>query len=259
MSRLKFFVSAFVISWQVSTGQDIQFHSSVEAKAFSSREAFDLFIGADEHVSDAKYRQYQEEFSRLLGKVAKFQPEAKSYEFVKKSFYWVHRKSLKWYKSYGKLSQVLSEGNYDCVTGTALLALIYDHYEVAYTIYEFDTHVLMMVHSVDGDVLLESTDPFDGVVYGAEAIQDKIEALKDKEQNIARIFTTVNLQELAGLQYYNIAASHYSNHDVAMAMNYIHKAESLYPCERIVGIREMLENKVENESISYVANGSLVK
>merc|ERR1711879_443549 len=76
---------------------------------------------------------------------------------LEKMFFKVHNKNLKWYDNYVTLDQLLEHGDYDCLTGTAMYALILQELDIPYTIQEFDFHVLIIARLAEKDVILEST------------------------------------------------------------------------------------------------------
>lgn len=57
-------------------------------------------------------------------------------------------------------------------------------------------------------------------------------------------YTTINLQQLAGLQYFNESAKYYLSKDYVNAMEMVLKAYELYPSERSVKLMQLVINKI---------------
>jgi hypothetical protein len=156
------------------------------------------------------------------------------------------------------LSDLLQDGKYDCLTGTALYAIILSELGVDYSIYEFDFHVFL-VASVNGDsVLLESTDPYYGFVNRSDQISKHINQYLTGEESpqnsnapvgsnghqySSHINNRITLNELAGLQYFNLAINAFNQGEVELASSLLNKANLLYPSQRIKEIQKVFANR----------------
>ena len=158
-------------------------------------------------------------------------------------FYRVHRKQLKRYKQYSSLEETIDKGYYDCVTGTALYAGIYTALGFDVYIKESTYHVYLIIKSDEGDVLIESTDPLNGVVADSEmisgweniytiqyALSDEI----DKEFNFKKVSKEgISNNQLLGLLYFNQAVRFYNQERLTDSMGYIEAGIKYYPSDRM--------------------------
>ncbi len=220
----------------------LYFHSDFEEKIFQNpnKTAFELFMAADPAMTNDKYNSFASEYAQLVADIDHLKTKVKDdSRFLQKAFYKIHRKQLGWYENHVTLSETLDSKKYDCLTGTALFALILDDLGYAYQILEFDFHVFVIVQSDNGQVLLEATDPMDGFVTDAIEIQNRIDSniqsvdLLNAEVQKTYIRNEISLTALAGLQYFNIAVNFYNNREYKKASDFIKKADLLYPSERI--------------------------
>lgn len=168
-------------------------------------------------------------------------------------FYTVHRKYLKEYKPYKGFSSLLDQGTYNCLTATALYAILLDELGISYQVYETDYHIFLLAETAEGEqILLETTDPLYGFVSDPEEIQQRIKEIcndafaegKVFDRNYfdfdLQVFRPVNLQQLAGLQYYNRAAYLYNTQKPDQAALALSKGRLLYQAERFDKLAQLL-------------------
>jgi hypothetical protein len=168
-------------------------------------------------------------------------------------FYTVHRKYLKEYKPYMSFFSLLDQGAYNCLTATALYAILLDELGISYQVYETDYHIFLLAETAEGEqILLETTDPLYGFVSGREEIKQRIkdicnDALAEGEvldrpyfDFDLQVFRPINLQQLAGLQYYNQAAYLYNTQRPGQAAVSLSKGRLLYQAERFDKLAQLL-------------------
>lgn len=173
--------------------------------------------------------------------------------FLKHVFYTVHRKMLGEYEQYVTFSEIFGKAKkYDCVTGTALYALILDDLGVHYEIHETDYHVYLMASLGGKEYLFESTDPLNGFAWESAEIAERrdfvnkesirintelaMEGLASNKpdlQSPVYIDNVVNLRQLAGLHYYNQALKNFNEESYQEAYKMIIIAQGIYPTQRI--------------------------
>ncbi len=167
----------------------------------------------------AKLRRFIE---NITLKKRRFKNES---QFLSHVFYKTHEKFLKTYTAHATVTDIFSKGEYDCVSGTALYAILLDQLNIDYTIKEFDYHVLLLINA-DKTYMIESTDPLHGFVehkkeihsrisdYANEAEKSvklaKIGSEKSEKQHPESINNDINLKQLLGLQYFNNAVYFYN-------------------------------------------------
>lgn len=255
---MKSFLSIFpflLLAVGTAQGQcaDCVFHSTFESQAFSSQDPIQILLASDPDIDLTKYNAYRVDLEKLGQKLQKKIALKNVKRGIERAFYFTHRKKLSWYENYVTLSDLLEKGKYDCLTGTALYAILLDQLSIPYKIYEFDYHVLIVARPGQDSVLIESTDPIYGFLDDPEAISAHIAqylgngaqttvrgtpvGAKGKDQYSSHIFNTITLHELAGLQYFNLAIDAYNHGQIVEAEAMLHKAKILYPGRRIEEIQ----------------------
>lgn len=197
---------------------------------------------------------------KLSDKRAKFKNEQ---TFLRHVFLKTHQQFLKEYKVYTTFNDLLREGNYNCLTATALYALILEHLGLEYEIIETNYHIFLLAETSYGQVLLESTDPLDGFVIKTQEIESKISHYRqnpsvDSNRNKisyqfkASLYNSVGLDGIHGLLYYNLAVDAYNKQDLVSTINYLEKASSFYNSQRLEEFSEIvfltvLESKIKTD------------
>jgi hypothetical protein len=165
--------------------------------------------------------------------------------WLKKVYRETHKLFLKNYQQYASFEDIFSSGNYDCLTGTALYAMIFESLGVKYKIYETNYHVFILLQTIKGDVLIESTDPHNGFIANQQLINQKLEEYRqlksDELENSDKssyefkhkIFRETNLKELVGLLNFNAAVLYYNKGKLIEASNSLSIANNYYCSERI--------------------------
>ncbi len=214
-----------------------------------------------QHVTISKQEQIKQELEAEVLSYSELLQKAKDQSrFVKKLFYKIQRDRLTNYANNARLDDLfIGQKNYDCVTGTAVYALVLDELGIDYSIKETDFHVYLLVHLPGKDILLEPTDPINGFIDNPIVIGDRIRAYRNgdafgssnndvlstssKVDSYSTSFfrdRIISLAELAGLQYYNLATDAFNNGKYTEANSLIEIALTLYPNDRFYGFRDIL-------------------
>ena len=187
-------------------------------------------------AADESLDELNDLVAHLQSKRAKYRSERR---FLSYLFYKVHRHYLKRYRSHTTLYELLSQGNYDCVTGSALYALLFDALGISYQIHEFPYHVYLTVTTADqATIMIESTDPQYGFVTDAKEQAARYQHYRQRKEEEAyyhydfTIQETINLLELAGLSYFNEAVEHYNKQELQPARRLLQQARCLYASPR---------------------------
>ncbi|GGZ36272.1 hypothetical protein GCM10007049_32040 [Echinicola pacifica] len=203
---------------------------------------------------------------KLVDKLDKSAKKKKFTEwFLAEVFYKSHQYALKDYQRHSTFNDLLEEGKYDCVSGSALFAYFLDRYEFNYEIIETDFHVFVLVHQDDKTYVMESTEPRAGLITDQASVKEyignflpasgikkskaasELAGIKHNEGNT--IYSSINLKQLAGLQYYNDAVFHFNEGDVETAKRQLYKAKQIYAVERVLALDEYL-NGEEKKSLA---------
>lgn len=193
-------------------------------------------------------------------------------EFLSVLFSKTHRQFLRSYTDYASFGETLKTGSYNCLTGTALYALILDHLQINYQIIETNYHIFLLAGSGNENVLIEATDPKDGFVTDPARIHERITLYKQNtvERSGAsktyykyesELYNEVNLDEMLGLLHYNLSIVAYNHHDLPAAIGQLREAMALYHSARLeefvrlihlTVIESSLEASVKSKCLSEI-------
>jgi tetratricopeptide (TPR) repeat protein len=183
----------------------------------------------------------------------------------------VHNNYLKKYILDNRFHQIFDKGEYNCVSASALYAIIFDSLKIPYTIKETPTHVYLIAYPVSDAIRVETTDPVFGYYQYNEQFKTKyITSLKQNkliseeefsQQNIEDLFnkyylsdTSITLSQLIALQYVNDALFKLEKQDYKGAYSQLEKAYLFYPSRRVcytllyTGMNILLSNEFINTS-----------
>ena len=122
------------------------------------------------------------------------------------------------YTQYATFSETLNKGRYNCLTGTALYALLLDHFGIGYNIMKQLSYFLL-AETDDGQALFEATDPIDGFVTDSKQLHigfNSISGIRLRNclstaKDIMlhdELYQPVGLPELLGLLHYKFPSRH---------------------------------------------------
>lgn len=213
---------------------------------------FNLLINVHADVKATEKEALSQELENFIRKLRRKQDRYQSEErLVRYIFYKVHNRYLKHYRQHTDLYELLNKGYYDCITGTAFYAMIFDALDIDYRIHELPYHVYMTVDVEDKpqDVLLESTDGMAGFVNDPQEIASrKAVYVQEAEQEDADFYQygfeikeVISLQQLAALNYYNEAVIYYNQQQLDKASTYLEQAQQLYPAPRMEALQNLID------------------
>jgi hypothetical protein len=233
----------------------ILINTTVEARNSSEPTFLSLFIRQDIAPIDNETLQgYQQQYFELMEKLKAKQLVAKSDAvFLKHVFYSVHKKMLGEYSQYVSFDKIFEETQqYDCVTGTALYAIILQELGYEYEIHETDYHVYLVAKANAKEYLFESTDPLNGFAWrtseiklrqemvnktsvkiNAQSAFSGVSSSNETKQAPVYINNVVDLKALSGLHYYNQALKNFNEANYSLAFKLIMIAQGLHPTKRI--------------------------
>ncbi|HTF18278.1 MAG TPA: hypothetical protein VK658_09415 [Chryseolinea sp.] len=168
---------------------------------------------------------------------------------------------LRNYAEYATFSETINKGTYNCLTGTALYALLLEHFDIPYQVIETNYHIFLVAETENGRVLLEATDRQNGVLLGESKIEARIkeyrQGLPSKSdhsktyyQYEADVYRQVTLDELTGLLYYNRAIVAYNQHDLPAAIDRLIKSSERYQSPRTLEFAAILQITVAASDLS---------
>jgi len=219
-----------------------------------------VFIGTDgSQVNASNFENYLDEVAR---KRDNFRNDQAYLEFIFNS---THRKFLKNFKAYSSFGQLLKNGSYNCLTATALYALVLEQTGIKYEIIETNYHIFLMAYTDEGSVLMETTDPVKGFVTDSREIEKRINTYKEKENELkenknqdhyqldCNLYNVVKLEEMAGLLHYNLAIAAHNDHQLELSIEHLDQATNLYNSPRMEALTRLVllsvvESKMDAES-----------
>jgi hypothetical protein len=172
-------------------------------------------------------------------------------QFVRQIFVKTHSRFLRTFKDNATFSQLFSNGNYNCLTATALLGVALQHFNYSFKIFETNHHIFILVDTERGTALLETTDPFDGFTTDPKLIDKKIAGYKnatasDTDSRViqyqfrSRLYNEVTLEELAGLLHFNLATNAYNAKNYEQSLVHLEYSGALYQSSRIIEFSDVL-------------------
>lgn len=199
------------------------------------------------NITDTEVQEKYQELERIVYKLNRKLKKAKSMEqFLNYFFYYVHRTQLKNYRLYATLGDLMTSKDYDCVSGTALYALLLDALHINFSVREMTYHMYLEIPLEDGVAFIESTDPLSGLVIGEEAILAR-KATYQAEEIDQKVYdqpirARVGMPELIGLSYFNAAVYRYNQQQLTPARHYLRQAIRWYPAERMYALQALIES-----------------
>ena len=196
--------------------------------------------------------------------------------FLKKVFYRTHRELLHQYNPAASVPQTLETGKYGCMSGTALYAIILNHFDFDFEIIETTGHVYLQVNLDNRKVLFESTLATDGFITNVRKIARATQQYSENSRKNTSLMTIsgigkqtagveiyakrINLKELSGLQYYNTAIFDMGDEAFDKAYWNAEKSVSLYPCKRTKKLMEIVINKIlQSKSLTRDQKSGILK
>ena len=168
----------------------------------------------------------------------------KETDFLQYTFNQTHRKFLKHYKQYCTFTELVDDGTYNCLTATALYALLLEHFQIEYKIVETNYHIFLLAKTNEGTILLETTDPLNGFISNPKQVEKRLSTYKqnellkkDSDKTLYaynfNLYNVVDLDQMLGLMYYNLAVDAYNQHEINSAIGYLDQAIAYYQSPRI--------------------------
>ena len=220
-----------------------------------------VFMGEEQALNATQI--YSEELAPFIRNMKNKRGSSET-AWLKKVYRETHQLFLKNYKQYASFEDIFSTGNYDCLTGTSLYALIFESLGVTYKIFETNYHVFILLQTSKGDVLIESTDPHNGFITNQQIVKLKLQEYQHlKADELAdsgkssynvkhKIFRETNLHELVGLLNFNAAVFYFNEGNLIEASQSLAIANNYYRSERIeefagILIASILSSNLEEE------------
>lgn len=227
-------------------------------KSAQIQDQLSAFLSADNPLEN---KTVLKEFENLVAKLEKTRTKRNSdYSFLRALFYKTHNSLLHEYDRLATMDETLASGNFGCLTGTAIYAILLEHFGFEYRIIELPNHVFIHLTANNQSYIFESTLPLGGFMTTTAEMDKILEQPWVNQRRISELSTvgewftdfkvlpgkyaTINLEQLAGLQYFNESAKLYLKKDYSSAMDLALQAYELYPSERNEKLMQLVINKI---------------
>jgi tetratricopeptide (TPR) repeat protein len=163
----------------------------------------------------------------------------------------VHKTFLAKYEMKNRFEDIFNNGYYNCVSGTALYGMAFQHLNIPFTIKEKPTHVYLIAYPDQERILVETTTPVGGFVAMTPHFkQGFVKMLKEQKlissqeyasQKTDELFDrfyfgsqgNITLLQLLGLQYFNEGVYFLQEEKHLDGLHQLEKAYLFYPSERV--------------------------
>jgi len=237
-------------AYSQDTSDKLYYHSTLEEVTIKSFIEKGVVQNPElQLIADKRFNEdYQEQHEVLLtewieGLKEKKEKYNNDQRLIAHMFYKVHRKLLKNYSPFSSLHHTLENGNYDCLSGTTLYAILLSALDYDFEVIETNYHIYLNVHlDEEQTILLESTDPLNGYIDSQTEIKERLSEYQkgnSRQETSEGVYTfktrmnhSIDLIGLAGLQYYNIAVNAFNSGSVKEAIYAYEKAGIFYNSPR---------------------------
>lgn len=207
---------------------------------------FTLYCQSDGKLSPS-FSELDDFIARLDQKRPGFKNEA---SFVYHLFQKSHQKYFLRFQEYSSFRDLISHGIYNCLSGSAFLSLLLDHFGIEYKIIETNYHVFILTSG--GTILLETTDP-NGFIDDPKKIQNiiaKYQQLPVEKKEVSKKYyeyssatiDAVGVNGMLGLLHYNQAVKAYNEQQFQPAISHLQHALLLH---RSLKVEEFLEVMIQ--------------
>jgi hypothetical protein len=179
--------------------------------------------------------------------------------FLHHLFLKTHQAFLGEFSPYASFRDLISANRYNCLSGTALYALLFHHFGIDFTIVENNYHIFILANTSQGNVLIEATDPLNGFIDDPKIITRKIEKYRtqrvDSEDASKKFYhykfsgsDTVSLTGMLGLLHYNRAVEAFNDQNLKLAITHLHQALLLHRSPKLEAFLELLFTSVTHNN-----------
>lgn len=234
---------------------DLNYKNTEEKLAFSksdltnSDNIISLLLSSyekDNIYSDIKAQQQINDCVTNLKKEISSKTEVKKVKYI---YDYVHKQFLKVYKLKNSFADIFSKGEYNCVSASALYAIIFTKLDIPFNVIEAPQHVYLVTYPQSFKILIETTSPEKGYYqfndnfinqYVKTLYNSKLISKAEYESSTANqlfdkyYFSSkgLSLPEVVSLQYSNYAIYNLEEKKYSEAISEIKKAYYLNQYER---------------------------
>ncbi|MBL6447451.1 hypothetical protein JMN32_14125 [Fulvivirga sp. 29W222] len=251
---LGFILTFGVVHSQTKLVSSLNFHSALEEEViieFLQKKDVDLLelqLISSRDISASVLKAYNTRLDEFVKKLSEKRGKYKSdKQFLSYAFYKVNQKFLKRYKPFTSPALLFKTGEYDCLSGTTLYALILHRLGIEHDIVETNHHIYLRVQHENEVFLMESTDPMYGFIADQKEVANRLsyynhgnsiregENIANKEVYVfeSQVNDNIDMFDLVGLHYYNAAINSFNQEDISSSIDNLEKAVVFYFSPRI--------------------------
>ncbi len=226
----------------------IKYSSAFEKSQFiglSSKNIFDplsFLLCLDSTANESKAGNLRIKLNRFFDdKLATIQKSKSGDKLIKAVFKEIHDNMLTKYVTDAHFEKILDNGEYNCVTASALYALSFQKLGIPYQLRSTTDHVYIIANPGPNQLLIETTDPVGGAFAYSEQfkkgylemlLKQKIISKKEyNESDLEALFQkhfysadTIDIRQLIGYHYYNSGVELMHSEDYDKASSQLMKA-----------------------------------
>jgi hypothetical protein len=207
-----------------------------------------------EHINNLRSRETKKEIA-LLHKI----------------FWSTQKRFLKTYSPYETFGELFVSGKYDCLTATSLYSLLLSEFNFDFNIIETNYHIFIVVHTSSGEVLIETTDRYNGFVQDKKEIQSRIGTYKENliaatDPNSTYytysfdLYKKISPFQLTGLLHFNRAVNAFNQHEWLACANELALSESKYESPRVKELAALLvQSVITSDDANEEVKGAVLK
>lgn len=234
---------------------NLSYNSDFEKEVFNKLNSgefcsFDMFLALDNTISKIQQKQISNRFNLFIEQCKKKEIKSPNHKKnITKAYKSAHKTFLKKYLPIVGFSEIFKSGTYNCVSGTALYAMIFDTLGIDFIIKEMPGHVYLICNPKSDQIRVEATLPEKGAFslneYAKKTYVDHLKRNKIISEAEAANLTVnevfdkyyysdkdISLRELAGIQYINAAIQAFENKSYMFALSQLEKSQVLAKRER---------------------------
>jgi tetratricopeptide (TPR) repeat protein len=233
---------------------EINFSSTFERTVLTSslkkseKDYLKLFL-ANSLTGEAEMKLFEQKINETIREIESSGAlKKKNDKKVKQIYNMVHDRFLIKYQLENRFYEIIKTGDYNCVTATALYAIIFEKLSIPYTIKEEPTHVYLVAYPNTENILVETTTPFSGLLaFDASFKANYVNTLRNQKiiggteslGSVDELFNkyyfgkeNITLSQLVGIHYMNDGLFKRDHDDLAGAYEQLKKAYLYYPNTR---------------------------
>lgn len=235
---------------------DLSFASGIESSSFfkyqisaEKVDIIDLFLTGYPKKEGYNSVNAHEQIMNCVNELKKETADLSEPKKVKAIYKYVHKRFLKLYRLQNCFSDIFEKGEYNCLSGSAMYAIVFHLMGIPYQIVEAPQHVYLFAYPKTHKILVESTIPVNGYFtfsptyvekFANYLLEAKLISEEERSKNSpGELFNKhffaskgLSIQELASAQYCNYSIFYSEENESEKAFEEIKKAYFLIPNER---------------------------